>query len=104
MNREQRIHDEVEKTIQAFDTMPRLLPNPFFSTKVQARWSAEGKQQRRLIPTIRIKSLALTLIVILNLVTALYFFHTKKNISTKEQLVTSLSGDYTTPQADFFGE
>ena len=82
------VSEEVEKTLQAFDNEVILEANPFLLTSIQAKRQSRGNQGFAL--KINLKSIALALLVIMNLATAVYYYewNTKKNLH--ERLVSNL--------------
>jgi hypothetical protein len=100
MKDDNSILDQVEKTMQAFDHMPKLESDPYFFTRLQAtRASKEAPGIIFILKNINLKPLALSFIIILNILTALYVF-AEKDKSLKDQLVSSLSQDYNSTQND----
>jgi hypothetical protein len=100
VKKEKQILEEVDKTLKSFDDFPKLEANPFMFTRIEAKLNAPVKSNSMLFPgldKITLKSLALVLIIVVNIITALYFFNTE----TKAQLIYSLSRDYNSTQSDF---
>jgi len=95
--KEKYIANEVNKTLKALDDQPNLKPNLFLFTRIQANISSELVSKKR----ISLRPIALCLIIILNIITAIYFFNSGSRDYTKSQIISSLSKDYNTEQNDF---
>lgn len=100
MKKENHILDQVEKTLQAFDQMPTLEPNPYLFTRLQAILASRKSPGILLfLKNINLKPLALSIIMVINILTAAYVIAEKEN-SLKDQLVSSLIQDYNSTQND----
>lgn len=100
MEKEHYITHQVEKTMQAFDQIPKLEPNPYLFTRLQATLaSKKAPGILFVLKNVNLKPLALSIIIILNILTAAYVF-AKQEKSLKDQLVSSLSQDYNSIQND----
>ncbi len=98
MTDEQRIWQEVEKTLMAFENRPKLGGNPFLSTRVMARLAGERTEGARgMFARIRLAPIVLTIVVLLNIVTAVRILGGSSQTSTREQLVSSLSEEFGAP-------
>ncbi|MCX6136586.1 MAG: hypothetical protein NTV54_03710 [Ignavibacteriales bacterium] len=102
MKNEERIQDEIEKTLQAFDDMPKLAVNPFLFTRIQVALASQlHGRNRQLLTTIRLKPIALALIILLNIITAVHVFEAGSSGDSREQLISTLSKDFNSSQNDF---
>jgi hypothetical protein len=102
VNREKRIHDEVNKTLQALDDLPRLEANPYLYTRIKAALVESAPSRSGVLrKTINVRSLAFSLLVVLNLITAVYFFSMPRRDALKEELIYNLSDDYKFEQIVF---
>lgn len=102
MNREKRIQEEVEKTLQALDQLPRLQGNPYLYTRFKAALAGSAQDHEPVFSkTVNVRSLALSLLVVLNVVTAIYFFSTPRPDVLKEELISTLSSEYSYQQNSF---
>jgi hypothetical protein len=102
MNNDQRIREEVEKTMESLDGLQKLQPNPFLASRIQVRLAAEiSEADHAALGVLRLKPVALAVVVVLNIVTVVYALTSKSEISTREQLVTSLSQEYGSGSNDF---
>lgn len=102
MDREKQINDEVEKTLQALDHVPKLEANPFLYTRIKAVLDSDGAAQRHFVLNrAGIKGIAFSLLVVFNLITAIYFFTESQKGTTRDELIYTLSNDYATAQNGF---
>ncbi len=95
MEREERILSEIEKTIASLDQQPTLEGNPFLFTRIRAVLESGGRTH--LHPTrnrLRIWYLALSLLILFNLVSVLEVLSSRPVASSRQDLVTSLSNEY----------
>lgn len=70
MKREERVEQEVEKTLQQFDRAERIRPDPFFYTRVQARLKDSNRARGRILVFGVLKPALLVLLVACNVATA----------------------------------
>ena len=97
MNREKEILEQVEKTLQALDTLPKLASNPFLFTRLKAAMTAESEwQTSRLSGRLKLKPIIFSLLIVFNLVTAIYFYQGYRRGDNKQELISALSNDYET--------
>ena len=91
MEQKTSISVEVKKTLQAFDNDVILEANPFLFKRIQAK--RQSSRNHGFALKINLKSIALALLVIMNLATAVYYYewNTKKNLH--ERLVSNLKED-----------
>jgi hypothetical protein len=94
------IADEVDKTLQAFDDDVVLAANPFLASRIKALRSD------RLQPRTRIFSLKLGLnqalmvfILLMNLITVVYWFERNSKHDLQERLVAELKNDFQVDQS-----
>lgn len=101
MDRIEQIQNEVEKTLRALDDMPALEPNPYLLTRIRARLAAESARgDRQWSGRAVLRPVALALIVLLNIVTALHVAVGDRD-SAQDQLIYSLSREYA-PTQDYY--
>jgi hypothetical protein len=97
--KEQRIMDEIEKTLNSLELIPKHDANPFLYTRLKARIEAESLKQTKHREFLSIlKPVALGLILIVNIITALYFFDANANNQSSSSLINLLSQEYQTNQ------
>ena len=68
MNKKEKIERDIQKTLDQFENVEQLPPNPYFFTRVQARLEETQKQQS-VFSTI-LRPALLTALVAINLSTA----------------------------------
>jgi hypothetical protein len=102
MKRDQRVVEEAEKTLSAFDGMSNLKPNPFLSTQLEARIAEAGSGWRRVFPSaVWLKPAALGLFVILNIITIIRILDSHDSANAREQLVSALRQEYDEPSEGY---
>ena len=102
VEKDKQILEEVDKTLKAFDDLPKLEVNPFLFTRLQAKLKSEAvSKEKPILEKLKLKSIALAVIVILNIVTLVYYFENNKKEYTKDQLIYSLRQDYNSTQNEF---
>jgi hypothetical protein len=79
MKREQKIMQEIEKTLDLFERPERLKPNPFLYSRVQAQLDSLKVRKTWLA---LLKPVFLALLLTLNILTAVYFFSNGNNQGT----------------------
>jgi hypothetical protein len=95
MKNDQRILEEVERTLQALDNLPRLEPNPYLFTRIQARLASRSDNSKfGFLRTPKIKPIALAVVVLLNIATVLYALGADDELTSRDQLIYALSQDY----------
>ena len=102
MTKEQRILEEVDKTLHAFDDLPKLGANPYLFTRIKARLTAEAVGSvRNILKGLKLKPVALAIVVILNIITLIHVLETDRGSSSRDQLINALSQDYHSAQSAF---
>ena len=102
---EKQILEEVDKTLKAFDNLPELEANPFLYTRLQAKLSSKNiSTEKYSLSYYKLKALALSIMLIINIFTAVYLFEDDKRDYSKEQLMYSLRMDYNSTQNDILTE
>lgn len=95
MNKEQKIINEVEKTINIIDSLPRLNSNPFLLTRIKPRLNALGlKQKSQKKVDLVLKPVTAALILALNIITLIYFIAFNLNIKNETSLVDMMKKEY----------
>ncbi len=95
MDTDNRVTDEVEKTLHAFDGLPNLTPDPFLATRIHARLAEQRASVRRLIlPRPALRPVALAIIIVLNILTAVYALRAPAPASARERLVSAMRQEY----------
>lgn len=95
MDREKKILAQVEKTLQALDELPKLEANPFLYTRLKVAMTTETESWT-LNGRLQVKSIVFSLLIIFNLLTAIYFYQGYRQSDNQQQLISALSSDYET--------
>jgi len=95
-DRYRHLQEEVEKTLDVFDCMERLEAGPYFYQRVKARLNSRQADKLRWFPgpvsQRFLKPALLVLLMVVNIVTALYFLTRPRPVTTTEKpLYTYLS-------------
>jgi hypothetical protein len=107
MKSKEQIEQEVMKTLQCFEQRIPLESNPFFSTRVLARVRnlEEEKKARSLRKVFSLGSLRpalLTLIIVLNVVSAIIILRGNQNQTTvRDQYFTAFADEYAFNQNEY---
>lgn len=105
MSRKKRIEQEVEKTIQCFESAEKLEDNPFFYTRVKARIESRKKQSRKNLWQFSwgiLKPAFFVLIVVINIVTVTIYFTSKQSqTNDQEQLLQAFAQEFTLDQSSY---
>jgi len=96
MKTKSKILEEVEKTLNSFDHIPKLEENPFFFSRLKARIENNSiTQVKEKAMGYVLKPVALVMILLINIITAVYFFKINTVAqNTQSSLVNVLSKDY----------
>lgn len=99
MKKEDKILEEVEKTLNSFDNDIILQPNPYLLTRIKAK-RAENlrKQKTRYEFKIGFRQILIFLLIIGNFLTLVYFYETSTKQNLLENLVIELRSDFQTDQ------
>lgn len=111
MKNKAEIEQEVLKTLQCFEQRERIAPRPFFATRVMAKISrledAQQARSRRLAFGLGyLRPALLTLIVVLNIVSALIVFRgtptpTPAQTTARAQYLTAFADEYALSQPEY---
>jgi hypothetical protein len=98
MNKDQRIIDEVNKTLNVMDNIRNLDENPFFYTRLKAR--LEGKSGRSVSPlqkfVVVLRPVGLAALFLVNIFTAVYFLNGNRlNTQTASAESTTIKSQLT---------
>lgn len=103
MNKEEYILEEVEKTLNSIDALHKLEVNPFLYTRIKTRIENDTDIYSRKEKVVFVlKPATLVLILLLNIITAVYFLGTSGGNVTESSLVDTMKQEYgvTQIQAD----
>ena len=97
MDREKRIEEAIEQTLQGFEAAERLQANPFFFTRLRARIEGLDRGATRAYrPALGFLRLAsLVLLVVLNVVTATCFLKSDPSEAYERgELISAFAQEY----------
>ena len=95
MSKQEKIQNEIDKTLGLFDKKESLPPNPYFYTRVKQRINEKPKKEFTLSAVL--KPAFFTVLVALNLTTAIWYTSSDSIISNTEtdlELVDILKTDF----------
>lgn len=94
MNKREKIHNEIEKTLNLFEKKDSLPTNPYFYTRVQQRLNEKSKTGSKFYGFL--KPALLTGLFAINIGTVLWHFNSSElysQVSSKEELTEVLTSD-----------
>lgn len=105
-NKDQHIEQEIEKTFDSLNKTEKIECSPFFYTRLMGNIeSMEKKQKRNVFESDLIRLLRPTLlifIIILNIVTGIYFFnYITEQSQERSQYIESLSEEFSIQQTNY---
>ena len=95
MNKQEKIKDEIDKTLDLFDKRESLPPNPYFFTRVQQRLNEKTKKEFSVFSVL--KPAFFTVLIALNLTTAIWYTTSDGSVISTEtdlELVDILKSDF----------
>ena len=97
MKNEQKIREEVEKTLNAFDNISDLDENPYLITRLKAKIEESGSKEKSLLKGKILQPVILFIIVIFNIFTGIYFFDSGSQTAsaTQQDYFSKISSEYT---------
>ena len=95
-----RILEEVEKTLQSLDNDIPLEENPFLLTRIKTeRENRLHKSKKRLTLSFSFTKALIMVILLINLITVVYFFQWNSNQVLQQNLVSQLKKDFQIDQS-----
>ncbi len=95
MRTDDRIREEVEKTLHAFDNDLPLEPNPFLFTRIRAqRGSQSDGRRRRYVRDIGLRWIVIFGFLLLNLITVAHYAEWNIRHARQQTLVSQLEKDF----------
>jgi hypothetical protein len=95
-----KILDEVEKTLHSFDKDIILEENPFLLTRIMAeRENRLHKPKKRFTPAFSFTKVIMILILLINLITVVYYYSWNSNQILQQKLVSQLRKDFQIDQS-----
>lgn len=95
MNKQEKIQNEIDKTLGLFDKKESLKPNPYFYTRIKQRMEEKRKPKISIVGVL--KPAFFTILLALNLTTAIWYTSadTTDTISeSKTELADILKSDF----------
>lgn len=94
MNKKQKIEREIDKTLEQFDKAPKLPPDPYFYTRLQARLNEREKKAG--VWGAVLKPALLVILLLLNITSATVYLSQKTDTtnSARQELISLLSEDF----------
>ena len=95
MNKQEKVQNEIDKTLGLFDKKESLKPNPYFYTRVQQRLKERSKKEFSIFSVL--KPAFFTALIALNLTTAIWYTSSESlttNTETDLELVDILKSDF----------
>ena len=96
MNKEEKIREEVEKTLKAFDNIENIEENPYLFTRIQSEIeSLQTKGKGYSLKGNILKPAILFLVLIINVCTIIFFQGSEStDTSTKQTYLSAISSEY----------
>ena len=96
MNKEDKIREEVEKTVNAFDHMEKIEGNPYLFSRIQFELESNlTKKKSYSLKGEFLRPVILFLILIMNVFTVIFFFNSKSETSSaKQTYFSAISSEY----------
>ena len=95
MNKEEKIQNQIDKTLSLFDKKESLPPNPYFYTRVKQRLNEKTKKEFSIFSVL--KPAFFTALIALNLTTAIWYTSSDGSIISSDkdmELVDILKSDF----------
>lgn len=84
MNKQDKIQNEIDKTMGLLDKTESLPPNPYFYTRVKQRLNEKSRKKHPILGIL--KPVLFTALIALNLTTAIWYINTDANFSEDADL------------------
>lgn len=91
MDKQKRLREEVDKTLEMMDRMESLEAGPYFYTRLEAKLRSREKKKRHWLPNISqvfnkgLRPVLLTLLIVINVISALFFMVQSQNTRTRQE-------------------
>lgn len=94
MKNDKKILDEVEKTLNSFDDIPKLEGNPYLITRIKSAIETDQVSTKRKL-VFSLKPVMIGLILLINILTGVFFLNADKTSYTSyDTAIQSLKYDY----------
>lgn len=104
MNREKKIKEEVEKSMNQLDNFKRVESNPYFYTRFQAKLKSTDEREYTsvwdVISSKILRPVLLTLIILANIISVVVAFDTKQQVESQDTYITAFAEEYSLNQDD----
>ncbi len=94
MSNDDRIREEVEKTLHAFDSDLPLEPNPFLFTRIQAGRKGQASGAQGFVRDVGLRWIIILGILLVNLITVAHYVDWNASRALHQALVTELEKDF----------
>jgi hypothetical protein len=97
LNKEDRIRDEVEKTLSVLDRIKNIEGNPFMYTRIKAGLESRPEIRRSPAFGMGLKVLPVILFLVLfsvNIISVLYYLNGKSSTINREKCISSFAKEY----------
>ena len=98
MNNENKILEEVKKTISLLDSVKNIDPNPFLFTRIKARIDSKNYEINRTMenPVLRFaKQVIFALLILFNIYTIISFINSNDyNSAARDQYIKNIKSEY----------
>ncbi len=96
MSKEKIILEEVDKTLNSIEKIPKLDANPFLFTRIKARFEKDSIiQVKRKEKNYLLKPIVLVLVLVINIITVVFFLRTSGTNQTDGLLLAeTLNKEY----------
>jgi hypothetical protein len=95
-----RVADEVDKTMQAFDDDAPIASNPFLASRIRFLHSSRSRDKGRvLLIRLSLNQVLMIVVLLMNLITAAYWIDRHTEQKLQERLVSELKNDFQIDQS-----
>lgn len=95
MKKEEKIREEVEKTLNTFDNIEKLEENPYLFLRVQTEIEGLRTKDKGSLKGNILKPVILFLILVVNVLTAVFFLNSESEAaSTRQTYLSAISSEY----------
>jgi hypothetical protein len=97
LNKEDRIRDEVEKTLSVFDRIKNIEGNPFMYTRLKAEIDSRSGVKKKSVFAPGLKAVPILLLLVLfsvNLVSVIHYLKSSNTGTERESYISSFAKEY----------
>jgi hypothetical protein len=105
MRNEEKIKEEVGKTLNAFDYINDLEANPYLLIRLQSKIESSELKEKGFLKGKILRPAILFIIVVINILTGVYFIDSgsRTSTATKQQYFSKISSEYTLSHSYYSG-